>query len=297
MKIIKLTEQDLVKIVKKVLKEDAESLPEFANVPLGKVELIQQALIDKGYDIGLTGIDGKFGANTKSAVIKFQTANNLKPDGIVGINTAKALGVSPINSTPKSDNSQPKVTKNKSDNTYLLFDGNTLSFIENGKVIKTWKAYSGRTKWNIFGDKTAQKYVDTVGQDPQQFMKIGNAGPIPMGNYSISQIQKRTKGDADALCTGKNYKQLLDLMMKSTSHDWNTGTTGDLIAWGNFRCPITPMKGTNTYGRGSFYIHGGGIAGSIGCIDLLLNMTDFAKTIQEWKNRTGNNSLKLTVKY
>ncbi|PAX53191.1 peptidoglycan-binding domain-containing protein [Brunnivagina elsteri] len=36
-------------------------------------------------------IDGKFGAKTKEAVIKFQTANGLKADGIVGEKTAIAL--------------------------------------------------------------------------------------------------------------------------------------------------------------------------------------------------------------
>ena len=35
--------------------------------------------------------DGKFGAGTHSVVIKFQSANNLKADGIVGLNTYKAI--------------------------------------------------------------------------------------------------------------------------------------------------------------------------------------------------------------
>jgi peptidoglycan hydrolase-like protein with peptidoglycan-binding domain len=35
--------------------------------------------------------DGAFGAKTKESVIKFQTANGLKADGIVGVNTAIAL--------------------------------------------------------------------------------------------------------------------------------------------------------------------------------------------------------------
>ena len=56
-KIIKLTESDLEKIIKRVLKEDEISLPEMENVPLGKVEALQQALINAGYNIGPTGAD------------------------------------------------------------------------------------------------------------------------------------------------------------------------------------------------------------------------------------------------
>jgi peptidoglycan hydrolase-like protein with peptidoglycan-binding domain len=35
--------------------------------------------------------DGKFGAITQGAVVKFQKSNNLSADGIVGVNTWKAL--------------------------------------------------------------------------------------------------------------------------------------------------------------------------------------------------------------
>ena len=320
-KIIRLTESDLIKLVNKFLKEDMETEPEMVNVPLDKVTAVQQALKDKSEVyaklLGTTGpngdgVDGKFGKNTRNAVKSYQKDNGIKQTGNVGPITSKSLGVEQITKNSKvSQSPKPEEpTKNskvsqspkpeeptKNSNSYILFDGSYLSFIDNGKVIKKWKAYSGRTKWNTFGDKNAEKYVNTVGQDPQQFMKIGQAGPIPSGQYSISQIQERTKGNAYDLCNGKNYKELLALMMKSSSHDWNTGTTGDLIAWGDYRCPISAVKGTNTYGRGSFYIHGGGIAGSIGCIDLLLNIKDFVDTFQSWKDRTKNNSIKLIVKY
>lgn len=47
----------------------------------------------KGFNIGPYGADGVFGKYTKKAVIDFQSKNNLKPDGVVGPCTAKALGV------------------------------------------------------------------------------------------------------------------------------------------------------------------------------------------------------------
>ena len=98
MRIIKLTESDLEKIVKKVLKEDADALPEMENIPLGKVEAVQQALVDAGYDIGPTGVDGKFGRNTRAAVIKYQKNNGIKQTGNVGPLTGGKLGVQPLTS-------------------------------------------------------------------------------------------------------------------------------------------------------------------------------------------------------
>ena len=52
-------------------------------------ELIQQCLINKGYDCG--EIDGKFGVKTETAVMAFQKAKGLTIDGIVGKQTWKAL--------------------------------------------------------------------------------------------------------------------------------------------------------------------------------------------------------------
>jgi len=53
------------------------------------VRQIQRALKNAGYYQG--SIDGKVGSKTKEAIIKFQKAQGLKPDGIVGKKTAMAL--------------------------------------------------------------------------------------------------------------------------------------------------------------------------------------------------------------
>lgn len=50
--------------------------------------LIQNALIEKGYDIIA---DGRLGRRTTEAVEDFQTKNGLLPDGIVGMKTKKVL--------------------------------------------------------------------------------------------------------------------------------------------------------------------------------------------------------------
>lgn len=52
---------------------------------------IQQSLVNHGYNTG--GIDGIAGENTYSAVIAFQKANGLTPDGMVGSATKDKLGI------------------------------------------------------------------------------------------------------------------------------------------------------------------------------------------------------------
>ncbi len=56
------------------------------------VKELQKELIKQGYDCGKYGADGTFGNDTKKAVEKFQKANKLDKDGVVGKNTAHKLG-------------------------------------------------------------------------------------------------------------------------------------------------------------------------------------------------------------
>lgn len=56
-----------------------------------EVRKMQQALINAGYDVGSTGADGKYGANTLAAVKKYQQDNGLAVDGIAGNNTLGKL--------------------------------------------------------------------------------------------------------------------------------------------------------------------------------------------------------------
>lgn len=58
----------------------------------GAVVAVQRALAHNGVDPG--PIDGKFGPLTSAAVLSFQVMKGLEVDGVVGPNTAKALGLS-----------------------------------------------------------------------------------------------------------------------------------------------------------------------------------------------------------
>ena len=56
------------------------------------VRAAQNALISKGYSCGSSGADGQYGSNTAEALKRFQKANALAADGVVGENTCKKLG-------------------------------------------------------------------------------------------------------------------------------------------------------------------------------------------------------------
>lgn len=62
------------------------------------VKELQRALKEKGFDP--QGTDGKFGENTRKAVVAFQKANGLKADGVVGKDTLAALFGAAPPSTP-----------------------------------------------------------------------------------------------------------------------------------------------------------------------------------------------------
>jgi len=56
-----------------------------------EIKMLQNLLLQKGYDVGRDGASGIFGDDTDKAVKKFQKDNSLKVDGEVGNNTIAAL--------------------------------------------------------------------------------------------------------------------------------------------------------------------------------------------------------------
>lgn len=63
----------------------------YAGTKGSDVKVLQRLLICLGYDLGSYGADGDFGAKTTAAVKAYQKAKGLSADGIVGVNTWKAL--------------------------------------------------------------------------------------------------------------------------------------------------------------------------------------------------------------
>ena len=72
---------------------------------------------------------------------------------------------------------------------------------------------------------------------------------------------------------------------------------GSEEAWGTHRITIHPYRSTDTFCRGGFFIHGGSVPGSAGCIDLTKNMAHFVKDIKASIGEDTKCKIELTVEY
>jgi hypothetical protein len=303
---IAITESKLKKLINLIVKEDTnyggETSTTTQKMDSNTIKMFQNAIKNTefknligNYGPNGDGVDGMIGPKTLDALNKFQQKNNITGEnGIIGPKTLTAI--KPLIKTPQTKTSPVKLNKSKS---YLLFDGKTLKFIINGKVVREWNAWSGRTKYNA-NTPYQQKLAAELSK--LEFMKFKENGPIPQGTYSLGAIQTRTNGNSLTFCANKDWVQLGDLYRNSetkqgANHDWNSGGPQDLIAWGNYRIPIVPKQGTNTFGRGSFYLHGGGVPGSIGCIDLVDKIDSFVNFYTQYLNGNGVNTIDVYVDY
>lgn len=71
---------------------DVSSAQQTQAITVNENKAVQQKLKELGYYSG--SVDGVYGQGTRNAVIAFQKANGLTADGVVGQNTARALGIS-----------------------------------------------------------------------------------------------------------------------------------------------------------------------------------------------------------
>ena len=124
----------------------------------------------------------------------------------------------------------------------------------------SWKAISGRE-----------------GYQSLEFQNVADKGPIPEGSYMVDPAKTQS--------LVSDYKAY----SKWEGGYWSKGRKN---AWGTIRTWITPMEGTNTYGRSGFSIHSGKEPGSAGCIDL----TNNNKKFHDWLKSYGK-PVKLNVSY
>jgi hypothetical protein len=140
----------------------------------------------------------------------------------------------------------------------MLFNGSELKL--SGAVTASYPAVSGEPN-------AAGKFD----YSPEQQKTAG--GPIPEGEYWINPDQMTLLGFGEKI-------RLKNAPYKS---------------WGDNRITIHPFDSTHTFGRGGFFIHGGAVPGSIGCIDLTSSMDSFALKVQAYQ--ATNCKAKLLVNY
>ena len=192
--------------------------------------------------------------------------------------------------------------ESKSD-AHLLFNGNTLDFVENGSVIKSWPACSGRSyyQWYVKPESWKKRYTTS----PEEWSKVKSEGPIPQGTYKLGPTEERDLNarwrNDDNFVKLTLAKQTVLLLPNNdvtlSTDDFKEITDPSRIAWGNFRFALIPQKGTNTFGRSGFFMHGGSLPGSIGCIDLVTGIRDFGQYYKAWLEKTGNTTIELIVDY
>jgi hypothetical protein len=118
----------------------------------------------------------------------------------------------------------------------------------------------------ISGKNTPQGFDFSV-----ERQKIPFQGPIPEGVYWVAPGE---------LWTNAWYKY-----------------TAPRSAWGDHRLSIHPFPETETHGRGGFFIHGGFVPGSAGCIDLWAHMNFFVEDLKEAVSGREDLYCILTVNY
>ena len=92
---------------------------------------MQQELIAWGYDVGATGADGKFGKNTRSALIAFQTDKGLTADGVCGPKTWEELDRDPTGALYTVH--IPHLTKGKAEEIVAAYAGGAYMTPDEGR--------------------------------------------------------------------------------------------------------------------------------------------------------------------
>lgn len=142
----------------------------------------------------------------------------------------------------------------------LRFDGKTLHAFGT-KASLVFPAASGKPNGRGHFDYSTER------------QRIPFHGPIPAGQYWIQPSQ----------LWENNW-------IKSALHSPRG-------AWGNFRLTIHPYPHTQTHGRGGFFIHGGAVAGSAGCIDLVQYIDRFVERLKQELGGLPECYVILTVQY
>ena len=139
-----------------------------------EVRKMQNALINAGYDVGSSGADGVFGANTLAAVKRYQTDNGLEVDGIAGNNTlGKLYGTantapSATAATPAAEPVKAQSYQKANPNDYM-YDPSTNAAYQSAMAALN-QAQANKPVYNDKWDSQLQSIYDSiVNREPFQY--------------------------------------------------------------------------------------------------------------------------------
>jgi hypothetical protein len=114
----------------------------------------------------------------------------------------------------------------------------------------------------VFNIKTGRLIASDGGLDLLLFATSGRGSC--KNNPSLACQKKSFEGP---LPVGEYYIYPHELSDPNPLYDI-ARTVFHLADWGDFRIRLHPRIQTKTFGRNNFFLHGGGIPGSAGCIDV-----------------------------
>jgi peptidoglycan hydrolase-like protein with peptidoglycan-binding domain len=125
-RIVRLTESDLARIVRRVISEDDRNTATYTGSKEGDIKMFQQAwqsgdVTSIQNQLGIRA-DGKKGPQTVTCLKEYQTQMGLNPDGVVGPDTAAK-----IFETSRRSGSYVKLLKQKNPKMYEYCTSNTPS--------------------------------------------------------------------------------------------------------------------------------------------------------------------------
>jgi len=121
--------------------------------------------------------------------------------------------------------------------------------------------------------------------------KQANLGPTPEGLYSINKadfVDGQNEGGTQRFGDQSYLRQAASSFGKGT---WPGGTS----SWGEYRWKLQ-NEGAQTFGRDNFYLHGGSLWGSRGCIDVGAGINNFYNSFIS-TNSQNTGKVYLQVKY
>jgi RHS repeat-associated protein len=150
-------------------------------------------------------------------------------------------GVDQLEQESEDQDGNPVLTIIAGRETFIEFNGSQLTLYQKDGSVRSFTAVSGQ--------------LDEEGRTQPGLQSISNVGPIPEGQYYFNPAMIQ------------NFDELT-IHQQAGSFARRGQWPGGTIAWGRQRVELRPDRSTNTYGRGGFFIHGGLVPGSAGCIDL-----------------------------